>query len=614
MFRVEERDHRFNLYEYLDAEALLKLPAYSELDKDTFDILLQSAYKFSKDVIAPLNESGDREGCIFNEDGSVTTPKGYKEAYDAYCQDGWIGLNIPMEHGGTGAPQLIYMAASEAFCGASVAFSMYPGLTHGALALIMDEGTDEQKAVYLEKMISGVWGGTMCLTEAGAGSDVGANKTQAVKIRDGFYKIVGQKIFISSGEHDMVENNVHLVLARTPEAPKGVKGLSLFIVPKFLVNDDGSVGEFNDVKCVGIEHKMGIKGSSTCTLAFGENDNCEGWLIGNEGDGIKIMFHMMNEARLGVGLQGLSVAAAAYNEALDYARERLQGTDIKNFKNPDAPMVPIIEHPDVRRMLLTQRAYVHGMRALMYKTARYADLMMNGEEGPEKDLATGIIELLTPICKGYGTDIAFEVTRLAIQTLGGYGFISEYPCEQHMRDTKIFSIYEGTNGIQAMDLVGRKMGMKKGAVFMAFVGELQSYLAKAKEHEGTKGYIAEFEKSLGDMQTVAMTFMGKGMEGKIIDVLLQATPFLTFMGNLVMGWLLGEQAMVAQDKLTAMFADKNANDEAAQKALIADNDEAAFYDAKVKTAQFYHLNLLTANRGLVKTMLADDHSVMEVVL
>ena len=614
MFRIEERDHRFILNEWLKLEEVLALPAFEEIDQETVDILLNEAYKLAKEVIEPVNVPGDREGCSLEEDGTVTIPACYKEAYDAYCEAGWIGLNVEPEFGGTGAPNLVSMAANEGFVGASVAFTMYPGLTHGALALIIDEGNDAQKELFVEKMVEGTWGGTMCLTEASAGSAVGNVKTQAVKVREGFYKISGQKIFISAGDHEMVENNIHLVLARTPDAPKGIKGISIFIVPKHRVNEDGSVGEFNDVKCIGIEHKMGIKGSATATLSFGENDNCEGWLIGNEGDGIKIMFHMMNEARLGVGLQGHAVAAAAYNEALDYAKERLQGVDMRKFKDPEAPSIPIIDHPDVRRMLMIQRSYVHGMRALLMYTAKVADIALKSDDADDAKKAFGLLELLTPICKGYCTDQAFEVTRLAVQTLGGYGYCAEYPCEQHLRDTKILSIYEGTNGIQAMDLVGRKLGMKKGAIFMGFVAKMMKFLATAKESDATKAYIGEFEQSLNDLQSLAMTFMGKGMEGKMLDVLQSATPFLKFMGNLLLAWLLSDQAIVADEKLKAMFADKGVTDDAAKKALIADNDEAAFYDAKVKTAQFFCINLLPENRSLNQVMMAFDNSIMDVVL
>ena len=613
MFRIEDRDITFNLYEYLNIEEVLAFPAFQDLDRETVDILLDNAFKMAKEVLAPINISGDREGCHLDDKGAVTVPKGFKEAYDAYCEGGWIGISSSPEFGGTGAPQVVGMAASEAFTGAAMAFSMYPGLTHGAASMILDEGTDEQRKMYVEKMFMGQWGGTMCLTESGAGSAVGDCKTTATPIGNGFYKIVGQKIFISSGDHDMVENNIHCVLARTPDAPAGIKGLSLFIVPKFLVNPDGTPGKFNDVTCIGIEHKLGIKGSATCTLSFGEANDCEGWIMGKEGDGIKIMFHMMNEARLGVGLQSLGLAAAAYNEALDYTRERFQGVDIRNMKDPNAPRVPIIEHPDVRRMLLIMRAYVHGLRALIYKTAKAIDVAHHGE-GVEKDKAQGLIELLTPICKGYGSDQAFEVTRLAVQALGGYGFIQEYPCEQYLRDAKICSIYEGTNGIQAMDLVGRKMGMKGGSVFMGFVMELQGYLAKAKESAATKEYIAEFEQTLNDMQTVAMTFMGKNMQGETLYVLQHATPFLRFMGNLTFAWLLGEQAMIAGEKLDAIFAAKGATTPEAKAAVIKDSSEAAFYDGKLKTCRFFHLNLLPENRSLTQAMLSNDMSIMDTVL
>jgi len=613
MFRIEERDVKFNLFEYLDAEGLLKLPAFEELDRETYDILLDSAFKIAVEVLAPINITGDQEGCHLTEDGEVTIPTGYKEAYDTYIEGGWIGLSSPAEFGGTGVPQLIGMAAGEAFSSASMAFSMYPGLSRAAAAMIIDEGSDKQKELFIEKMLSGEWGGTMCLTEAGAGSAVGDNKAKAEKVSDGVYKIVGQKIFISSGDHPLVSNNIHCVLARTADAPAGIKGLSLFIVPKFRVNEDGSLGEFNDVKCVGVEHKMGITGSATCTLSFGESDACEGLLIGGEGGGIKIMFHMMNEARLGVGLQSLAVAAAAYNEALDYARDRVQGVDMRRFKDSDAPRIAIIEHPDVRRMLMIQRAYIHGLRGLVYKTAELADIALHGE-GDAKKKAAGLIELLTPICKGYGSDQAFEVTRLAMQTLGGYGYLNEYPVEQYMRDAKICSIYEGTNGIQALDLIGRKLGMKGGMVLMGFVGELQEYIAKAKEHAATSDFTDELEQSVNDLQSLAMTFMGKNMEGQVLQVIMQATPFLKFMGNICLAWVLGEQAIVAHGKLEAMYADKGVKTDDEKKALIADNDEVAFYDAKIKTAAFFHKNLLPENISINKSILAFDESLLDIRL
>ncbi|MCP4603900.1 MAG: acyl-CoA dehydrogenase [Proteobacteria bacterium] len=613
MFRIEERDIKFNLFDFIKLEELFKLPAYEDFDRETIEVLLHNAFKIAKEVIAPVNAPGDKEGCRIDDEGKVTTPKGYKNAYDAFCADGWIGITAPVDYGGTGAPASVGLAANEAFSTASTAFGMYPGLTNAASSLIIEAASEEQRNLFVEKMLTGEWGGTMCLTESGAGSAVGDCRTTAVKVREGWYKIAGQKIFISSGDHDLTENNVHLVLARTPDAPAGIKGLSLFIVPKYRVNNDGSLGEYNDVLCLGIEHKMGITGSSTCTLDFGGNESCEGWIIGEEGDGIKIMFLMMNEARLGVGLQSLGVGAAAYNEALDYARERIQGVDMRSFKDPNASRVAIIEHPDVRRMLLTQRAYIHGLRAMIYKLAKYTDIAAHGE-GEEKEKASGLLELMTPICKGYGSDQSFEVTRLSIQTFGGYGYCSEYPVEQYMRDCKILSIYEGTNGIQSIDLVGRKMGAKGGAFFMAFVGEVQQFIAKAKEHEATKTYIGECEQSLTDFQTVAVSFMEKNMKGEVLNVLQHSTPFMRFTGNLIFSWLLGEQSMIAHEKLNQLFADKGVNNDEAKAALIKENEEAAFYDAKIKTSQFFTTILLPENRSLAQSMTSDDTSILDVVL
>jgi len=609
MFRVEERDIRFNLYEYLNIEELLKIPAFQEMDKEMFDMFLDNAIKFATDVLAPINLTGDKEGCTLNEDGTVTIPEGYKAAMDAYAEGGWMGMTAPPEYGGMGAPNMINMATMEAFAGAALAFTMYPGLSHAAAALIVDEGTDEQKNMFVEKLLTGEWGGTMCLTEPQAGSAVGDSRAKAVKVRDGWYNIEGSKIFISSGENPMVENNIHLVLARTPDAPAGIKGLSLFIVPKFRINEDGSNGEFNDVTCVGVEHKMGIKGSVTATMAFGENGNCEGWLVGKDGDGIRIMFHMMNEARLGVGLLSLGCAATAYNEALDYAKDRVQGVDMRNMKDPNAPRVPIIKHPDVRRMLMIQRAYVHGMRALMLRTAKLTDQALKGE-GPQQTAAMGLVELLTPICKGYGSDMAFEVCNLAVQTLGGYGYIAEYPVEQYLRDSKILAIYEGTNGIQAMDLIGRKLGMQKGAVFMTFMGTLHGFMFQAKKHALGEELIGEIEQSVKDLQDMAMKFMNEAP----LYVLQQATPFMKFMGNLVMAWLLTEQAIVASDKLDELFAAKGAETKDAKKELIAENPEAAFYDGKVQTARFFVKNLLPENRSLVQAIQSQDTSIMDINL
>lgn len=613
MFRVEERDVRFNLFEWLDVQGLLRFPAFREMDSDTLDLLLRNAIDLACKVIAPVNVPGDRSGCRLDENGNVKIPSEYAAPYKAFCDGGWIGLSDPVEYGGTGAPEMIRMAAWEAFCGAAAAFMMYPGLTQAVASLIIGCGSGEQKRTYAQKLLSGRWGGTMCLTEPQAGSAVGDIRTTARKVRDGYYKLQGQKIFISSGDYDLVENIVHMVLARVANAPAGIKGLSLFIVPKFRVDPDGSVGRPNDVTCAGIEHKMGIRGSATCTMAFGENDECEGWIVGEENAGIQYMFRMMNEARLGVGLLSLAIASAAHIEASDYARERIQGVDMRRFKDPDAPRVAIIEHPDVRRMLVRQRAYVHALRALMYYVARLADLARHGE-GDEREKSIALIELLTPICKAYSSDCAVEVAGLGVQVLGGYGYCQEYPCEQYMRDARILPIYEGTNGIQAMDLVGRKLGMKGGAVLMTFLGEIQAYLAAAKEHPAVKDCAAALEKSVEDLQGVAMMFMGKNMSGEVPYVLLQASSFLRFMGNAAAAWLLGRQAMLASDKLDALWAAKGAATTDDRAAVVRDDPEAAFYDAKVKTARFFYMNILPENLGLAQAMLSEDTSALDIML
>ncbi|MBI5487825.1 MAG: acyl-CoA dehydrogenase [Deltaproteobacteria bacterium] len=614
MFRIEERDVRFNLFEVLKADELLAFPAFKELDRDMFELILKNAFDLAKEVLAPVNAAGDRAGCRLDEKGKVVVPKEYHSAYRQISQGQWIGVSDPAEFGGMGAPEVIRLVAWEAFCGACCSLMMYPGLTQAAAAAIIARGNDEQRKVFAEKLLCGVWGGTMCLTEPQAGSAVGDVRTTAKKIRDGWYKIQGQKIFISSGDSDLVENTVHLVLARLPDAPAGIKGLSLFIVPRLRVNPDGSCGEFNDVAVSGIEHKMGIKGSATCSLAFGDNDKCEGWIIGREGEGIQHMFHMMNEARLGVGLLSLAVSAQAYNEALDYSRERVQGTDAREFKNANARRVPIIEHPDIKRMLLRQRAYVHGLRALMYRVAKLGDLARHHPDAAEREKSMALVELLTPICKGYGSDQALEITSLGVQVLGGYGYCQEYPLEQHMRDARIFSIYEGANGIQAIDLVGRKLGMKGGAVFMTFLGEMNGLIAQAKGVPALADCVAEIEKSVEDLQGIAMLFMGKNMSGELLYVLQHASPFLRYMGNTVMAWLLGEQAVLAAKKLDELAAAKGAATPEARKALVCDDGEAAFYDAKVKTARFFCKNLLPENRSLAQAILSEDTSVLDVTL
>ena len=452
----DARDVKFNLFEWLDLDTLLKAERYKEFDREQLEMVLDEALKVAKGSLAACNESGDRVGAHF-ENGKVTLPPGFGKAFKDMADGGWISPTGNPEFGGMGLPESVGTGISEFTMGANTSLSLTVLLTRGASHLIETFASDELKATFCEKMYTGQWAGTMCLTEPSAGSDLGEIKTKAVKQDDGSYLLTGEKIFITAGDHDLTPNIIHAVLARTPDAPTGPKGLSLFVVPKFRVNPDGSVGEFNDLACSNIEHKLGIHGSPTCSLVLGANGACQGFLLGKERHGLLLMFQMMNAARYEVGIQGLGIAAAAYQAALAFARERLQGRSLAN-REPQAGQVPITEHPDVRRSLLMQSAYCQAMRALVSYTGWCMD-MAHITEGEEHDRWQGLMELFTPVCKAWCTDWGFRVTEWALQTHGGYGYTCEYPAEQYLRDAKIASIYEGTNGIQALDLVGRKFRM-----------------------------------------------------------------------------------------------------------------------------------------------------------
>ncbi|MBI4950530.1 MAG: acyl-CoA dehydrogenase family protein [Myxococcales bacterium] len=462
---ADTRDVRFALFDHAGFEKLFQTSRYKDLDRPTVEAILDEAFKFARTQLAPMNAVADAEGCSFDKaTGKVTVPKPYHEAYKLYRENGWLGFVHTPEWGGQGMPYSLGLACNDFFFGGCLAFCLKMLLGTGAAHLVEVFGTEELKAIYLRKMYEGTWSGTMCLTEAGAGSDVGACRTRARKDGD-HYLIEGEKIFITFGDHDMTENICHAVLARVEGAPEGTRGLSLFLVPKRRVNADGSVGVPNDVTCSGIEHKMGIHGSPTCTLVFGADGACHGWLLGEEGKGMRAMFQMMNEARISVGLQGAALSNAAYQLALAYARDRKQG------KHPATGReVNILEHPDVKLMLLWQKAIAEGTRALLYRAALYFDLAETAEDPKDKERYQGLLELLTPIAKAFSTDRGYEAITLSIQTLGGYGYLREYGVEQLARDTKIASIYEGTNGIQAMDLVARKVPARGGADFNNLVG------------------------------------------------------------------------------------------------------------------------------------------------
>jgi len=608
-YLVDLRDVRFLLYEYLGVERLCGYEKYREFSKEVFDMVLDQALKLAKEVIAPINDVSDRVGARF-EKGKVSFPKEFHAAYQKYCEGGWLGVSVDPEWGGQGLPKTVSLATSEFFSGACCAFVMTPGLTHGAGHLFETFASEELKAIYVEKMYSGQWAGTMCLTEPQAGSAVGDVKTVAVREGD-HYKITGTKIFISSGDHDLTENIIHPVLARTPDAPPGIKGISLFLVPKFRVNPDGSLGEFNDVHCGNIEEKMGIHGSSTCTLNFGDEGNCIGYLVGEENKGIVYMFQMMNEARIGVGLQGLALGAAAHQQALAYARERIQGVDIRVMKDPNAPRVPIIEHPDVRRMLLFGKAVTEAVRGLLMKTVFKADLAEVTTDDAEREKCNGYLELLTPVCKAYASDMGFEVSINSIQVLGGYGYCREYPVEQYARDAKIMSIYEGTNGIQALDLVGRKLAMKGGTLYMNFLGDLNKFIESHKSDPKLGKYVSAFAEGKTLLEEASNIFMTKSLTGDMLYPVSHATPYLRMFAEVVCSWVLLEQAVIAQKRLDQILQEKGAGDEAQQKKVIAENDEARFYAGKISSMRFYVTQILPDVKAKLDSIKSEDRTVLE---
>ncbi len=600
-FRADLRDIRFRLFEQFKLGDLLGTAAYAEWGAEECNMVIDELYKFVCDRIGPLNSTGDAEGCKF-ENGAVSAPTGFKEAWDALHEAGYRSVATPEEFGGQGAPFAMHAVVEEMLSGANCSFNMYPGLAHGAAEVLMKFGTDEQKKQYVEKILGGTWGGTMCLTEPQAGSDVGASTTKALKQDDGSYLITGTKIYISAGDHDMTENIIHLVLARTPDAAPGTKGLSLFIVPRDTINADGSVGErySNDVTTGSIEHKMGINGSATAVLNFGEEGKCRGELVGTvESVGIKQMFLMMNHARIGVGLQSLGVMSSAFLNALEYAQERKQGPNVKQWKNPEAPKVPIIEHPDVRRMLLDMKARVEGLRALIYKLALHTDRERAAKDNDEAAAAyhKGQVDLLVPLAKAYGSDQAFEVAATAIQVFGGAGYLHDHPVEQYCRDAKIFSIYEGTNHIQAMDLVGRKLGQKGGANFQAFAGDIGKFVAAHKENPELGNEVAELGKAMEALTGTAMRFLGWFQGGQMEQVPLAANRFLEMMSETCLAWLLLDGAVVAQ---------------AASADLADGHPDKPFYAGKVASARYFARNVLPAVKAKAEMVGTADTSPMDI--
>jgi len=608
---VNRRDQEFLLYEQFGLEKIF-VKKYADYSRETTDMMLNEAEKMAIEVILPTFEPADKEGCTF-KDGQVFVPECYHEAYKKFREAGWICPTQDPEVGGQNLPISVLIACQELFVSASIPFTMYPGLNLGAGHLVEKYGTDEQKKKYLEKMYNGQWAGTMCLTEPGAGSDVGALKTTAKRLPDGTYSITGTKCFISSGDHNLTENIVHPVLARIEGDPPGTAGISIFLVPKYRVNADGSLGEFNDIRTGGIEHKLGIKGSATATLNFGDEGKCIGELLGNEREGMKIMFVMMNQARLDVGMQAMAVASAAYEHALDYAKTRVQGTPIWEMKNPDAQAVTIINHPDVRRMLLWMKAQLEGIRALNYFVANCMDRALVADTEAEKELWTGFADLLTPVCKAYSSEKGFEICNTAIDIYGGYGYCCEYPVEHYLRDAKITTIYEGTNGIQALTLVGRNLGQNKGANMMNLLGEIGKNMAGIKASEEMKAYAPYLQQAVDAITDLTLHFAALGQGGGFMIPILNARPYLETFGNALAGNFLLQAAVIASKKLKAMLEEKGLEDTPAKRRkLVRENSDAAFYVGKIDTAKFFATNVLAKVKASCESIKIGDKTALEM--
>jgi alkylation response protein AidB-like acyl-CoA dehydrogenase len=592
---ADRRDVDFVLHEQMQVEDLGKTELFADFNKKTVDMIVSEARNLAIKEILPTRELGDQEGCQF-DNGKVTVPESFHRAYDLLKEGEWLAMTEDPEWGGQGMPTTVALAASDYLVGANYAFMIYQGLTHGAGKLIESFGTEQQKRLFLNKMYSGEWTGTMLLTEPEAGSDVGALTTFAVKNDDGTYSITGNKIFISGGEHNLSENIIHPVLARIEGAPEGTKGISLFLVPKIWVNDDGGIGEFNDVVCTGIEEKMGIHGNSTCSLLLGGKGKCRGMLLGEENKGMRAMFLMMNEARLLVGLQGLACASSAYMYAVDYARQRVQGKNLLQMMDKNAPSVPIIQHPDVRRQLIMMKVYVEGIRSLLYYVGMCEDQVKICEDAEEKSKYQGIIDVLIPIAKGYATDRAFEVCSHGVQVYGGYGYIRDYPMEQLLRDCRITMIYEGTNGIQAMDLLGRKLGLNKGKPMMDLLGEIQKSIAMAKDAQGLEDFADRLEAAVNKLGEVALHMGMTAMSPKVMNAFAFAHPFMEVCGDVVMAWMLLWRAAIASKKL----------EEGAKK------KDAAFYQGQIKSAEFFIYSIIPITVGKIKAILTTNGAAVEI--
>ena len=583
VYHAPLRDMRFVMHELHNSAAHVGEINQPEVTEDLIDSILEEAAKFASEVLLPINASGDEEGCHY-ENGVVRTPKGFKEAYNQFRESGWGSLSSDPDYGGQGLPEIVGKMVEEMQCSANLSFGLYPGLTHGATLALQGHGSDELKRRYLPKMIDGTWSGTMCLTEAHCGTDLGMMRTKATPQGDGSYRIDGAKIFISAGEHDLTENIVHLVLARLPDAPKGIKGVSMFLVPKFLPNDDGRPGARNGVTCTAIEHKMGLKASATCQLYF---DDAVGWLVGEPNKGMRAMFTMMNAERLSVGIQGLGVAETAYQSAVFYAKDRIQGRSLSGAKHPERAADPIIVHPDVRRTLMTIRAYVEGCRALSGWVATSLDLETKASDPQRRQEAEDFVAMMTPVVKALFTDLSFELSSMALQVYGGHGYIRDHGMEQLVRDARICMIYEGANGIQALDLVGRKLPAHMGRFMRGFFHPVQEFIeqnaADPKVLPLAKSFAA-LQQATAHLATVSMTDPEEAGAA--------ATDYLRLLGLVALGFMWARSAKIAAEKMPSA------------------NGDAGFYQAKLTTAQFFMERLLPQSGALWSSIKAGKESMM----
>ncbi|MBT8091398.1 MAG: acyl-CoA dehydrogenase C-terminal domain-containing protein [Gammaproteobacteria bacterium] len=588
-YKAPLRDMRFVMQDLLNIERHYQsLPACDEVNQELIDAILEEASKFSEEVVAPLNSIGDEEGCRMLDDGAVTTPRGFKEAYQQYVEGGWPALDQPSRYGGQDLPMSIGMPVREMNGTANWSWAMYPGLSHGAMETIEEHGSEHQKAVFMEPLVSGRWTGTMCLTEAHSGTDLGLLKCKAEQTVDGTYCITGSKVFISSGDHDLAENIVHIVLARLPDSPPGTKGISLFIVPKFIPNEDGSIGERNKVTCGALERKMGIHGNSTCLLNF---DGATGYLVGKENKGLSYMFTFMNFARIGTGLQGLAHSELAFQHSLAYSKDRLQMRSLSGPKNPAGPADPIIVHPDVRRMLLTQKAFAEGGRALLYFASTQGDIMTKSDDPEARELANHVLNFLTPIIKAFLTETGLESANLGLQCFGGHGYVSEWGVEQNVRDARIGTLYEGTTGIQALDLLGRKVLGTRGKALAPVTGFILDFCKRSRSRKELRPYLKTLVRLTKQWKSLTRKIGFAAMRNR--DAVGAASvDYIMFSGYVLLGVVWAASAR------------------AAYRRLEQGTTEEAFYRAKIQTAEFYFAKILPRTTTLLETMSTGPDSLM----